>query len=244
MPRFFIAASNIFGGVAYINGKDTEHIRALRIKRGEEFIMCDGAGTDYSCRLIDFSPEGAQVEIIDKSPSSSEPTVNCSVFIAFSKSDRLETAVQKSVELGAYEIVLFQSHRCVSKPEGGALIKKVDRLQKIAEEAAKQAGRGIIPKVKTVAGFREAIDLAASAQVPLFCYEDEQKLGIREAIETRPDAKTFSVVTGPEGGFEKTESEYAMERGMLSVSMGPRILRCETAPMCALSAVMLLTGNM
>ena len=244
MPRFFIAASNIFGGIAYINSRDAEHIRALRIRQGEAFTVCDGSGNDYSCVLTKINEDGAEAEILEKKPSDGEASVYCTVFAAFSKGDRMETAVQKCVELGAAHIVLFPSARCVSRPDEKSLIKKTSRLQLIAEEAAKQSGRGIIPAVTTAASFEAAIRLAAAADLPLFCYEDERELPIRTAIESRPDAKTVSVVTGPEGGFEPSEARYASEAGMLSVTMGPRILRCETAPICALTAVMLLTGNL
>lgn len=244
MPRFFIAASNIFGGIAYINSRDAEHIRALRIRQGETFTVCDGSGTDYSCVLTRINEDGAEAEILGKAPSDGEASVYCTVFAAFSKGDRMETAVQKCVELGAAHIVLFPSARCVSRPDEKSLVKKTARLQLIAEEAAKQSGRGIIPVVTSLSSFEAAIKLAAAAELPLFCYEDEHELPIRKAIESRPGAKTVSIVTGPEGGFEPSEAQYAAGAGMLSVTMGPRILRCETAPICALAAVMLLTDNL
>ncbi|MBR5381677.1 MAG: 16S rRNA (uracil(1498)-N(3))-methyltransferase [Oscillospiraceae bacterium] len=244
MPRFFIAASNIFGGIAYINSRDAEHIRALRIRQGETFTVCDGSGNDYSCVLTKINDDGAEAQILEKTTSDGEASVYCTVFAAFSKGDRMETAVQKCVELGAAHIVLFPSARCVSRPDEKSLVKKTARLQLIAEEAAKQSGRGLIPSVTSVGSFEAAVKLAAAADLPIFCYEDERELPIRKAIESRPDAKTVSIVTGPEGGFEPAEAQYAAQAGMLSVTMGPRILRCETAPICALAAVMLLTDNL
>ena len=245
MPRFFIAASNIFGGVAYISGRDTEHIRALRIRQGEAFTLCDGNGTDYSCVLTKLDPDGAEAQILDKLPSAGEPSVSCTVLAAFSKGDRMETAVQKCVELGASEFVIFPSARCVARPDEKALIKKTARLQAIAEEAAKQSGRGRIPPVTVEPSFAAAISRAAKADIPLFCYEDERELPIKRAIEERREnAKTVSIVTGPEGGFEPSEARLAKEAGLRSVTMGPRILRCETAPICAVAAVMLLTDNL
>lgn len=244
MPRFFIGGSNIFGGVAYLNVSDTEHVRALRIRQGECFTVCDGKGTDYTCRLTQMTAEGAEVEVLSQAPSVGEPSVRCTVYSAYSKGDKLETVIQKSVELGAERIILFPSHRCVARPEGAALIKKLNRWQKIAEEAAKQSGRGIIPEVQTVPSFAHAVEAAVQAQLPIFCYEDERKLSLKDALEQRAGCETVSIVTGPEGGFEPSEAAYAVEQGMLSVTMGPRILRCETAPICALSAVMLFTDNL
>ena len=244
MPRFFVAVSNVFGGVAYLNAKDAEHIKVLRIREGEQFTVCDGNGTDYVCRLLKMSEDGAEAEVLLKTAVSGEPTVSCTVFAAFSKGDRLETVIQKCVEIGASEIVLFPSQRCVSKPEGIALMRKTSRWQKIAEEAAKQSGRGKIPAVTVSPMFETAIRRAAKAELPLFFYEEENRFGLKEALEQNPGCKTASIVTGPEGGFEPAEASFAASCGMLSVSLGPRILRCETAPICALSAVMLYTGNM
>lgn len=243
MARFFITASNIFGGVAYMNAQDLDHIRALRIRKGESFTICDGEGNDYTCRLADDGG-GARAEIISSQPSAGEPTVYCTVYAALSKGDKLESVIQKSVELGAAEIAVFPSDRCVSRPDGAALIKKTARWQKISEEAAKQSGRGRIPAVTVIPSFSAAIAQAAVADLPLFFYEDETRLGLKDALESKPSPRTVSIVTGPEGGFEPMEAQHAVDSGMLSVTMGPRILRCETAPLCALSAVMLHTGNL
>ena len=244
MPRFFVAASNIFGGMAFISGKEAEHMRVLRIRRGEKFTICDGAGNDYICRIAKDEGEGITAEILEKAPSAGEATVRCSVYAAFSKGDKMETVVQKCVELGAYEIIAFPSFRCVSKPDGAAIMKKTNRWQKIAEEAAKQCGRGIIPQVLTMPGYWQAVERAAKAELPLFFYEEERECSIKAALEAKPQAKTVSIFTGPEGGFEPEEAEKAKESGMVSASLGPRILRCETAPVSALTAVMFFTGNM
>ena len=244
MPRFFVTASNIFGGAAFLDAKETEHLRALRIRKGESFTVCDGAGTDYTCRLKELKADGAEVEIVEKTQTASEPTIECTVYVAFAKGDRLETAVQKSVELGASEIVLYPSARCVSKPEGLSVLKKTGRLQKIAEEAAKQSGRGKIPRVVVSPSFDKMIFQAVKADLPLFFYEDEAERHLSDALEAHLEIKTISIVTGPEGGFDPEEAAFAKDTGMISVSLGPRILRCETAPIAALSAIMYHTGNL
>lgn len=244
MARFFVAASNISGGVAYIGAEEAGHFKALRISRGECITVCDGEGNDYTCRVTDISSDGAQAEVIEHIPSRSEPTVECTVFAAMSKGDKLDTVIQKSVELGASAIVIFPSKRCVSRPDGSSLVKKVARYNKISVGAAQQSERGIIPPVTVAPSYEAAIAGAAKADIPLFCYEDERTLSIKSALESKPGAKTVSIVTGPEGGFEPEEAAYAAEKGMLSVSLGPRILRCETAPLMALAAVMYHTDNM
>ena len=243
MARFFVAASNIAGGVAYIGGKDFEHIRVLRIRNGEMFTVCDGAGTDYECRLADVQGSAAVAEVISSAPSRAEPTVSCTVYAAWPKGDKAETIVQKSVEVGASEIVFFPAARCVSRVDAAGAAKKLLRLGRVAEEAAKQSGRGIIPTVSAAESFAAAMERAAGAELPLFLYEMERGTGIKGAVAAVPGAKTASVVTGPEGGFEPEEAEAARAAGLRCVGLGPRILRCETAPVCALAALMALTDN-
>ncbi|MEL4105655.1 RsmE family RNA methyltransferase [Oscillospiraceae bacterium WX1] len=244
MPRFFVTASNIFGGVAYLSAKETDHIRALRIRRGECFTVCDGDGKDYTCRLTTLTEDGAEAEVIDIAASGAEPSVDCTIFAAYAKGDKLETVVQKSVELGAAAVVLYPSARCVSRPEGAAALHKTGRLQKIAEEAAKQSGRGRIPCVTSSPSYESAIAAAAEADLPLFFYEAEKQQSLKDVLANAGGVKTISIVTGPEGGFDAEEAAFAVIRGLKSVSLGPRILRCETAPLAALSAVMYETGNM
>jgi len=244
LPRFFMAGGNIFGGIAHISGRDAEHIKVLRLRCGEIFTVCDGKGTDYTCRLLNTDGHSLEAEIINTAPSRGEPTVECTVYTAYPKGDKAETIIQKSVELGASRIVFFPSARCVSRPEGAALMKKCERWQKISEEAAKQSGRGIIPEVGVLTVFENAMAEASRAEMPLFFYEAETDYTIRQALESASLYNTVSVVTGPEGGFESSEVTQAKERGMLVTSMGSRILRCETAPVCALAAVMFHTGNL
>jgi 16S rRNA (uracil1498-N3)-methyltransferase len=238
-----------------LSADDVDHVRSLRLRPDESFIVCDGGGSDYICRLCERGAEnaggsgrrsggegGVIAEIIETQPSRGEPSVLCSVYIAFAKGDRLEYAVQKSVELGAYEIVLFPSERCVYVPNDKG--KNTARLQRIALETAKQCGRGRIPEVMAEDSFTAAIGRAAGAALPLFFYECEDRLHLKQALELHSDARTISVVTGPEGGFESSEAESARTAGMLAVTLGPRILRCETAPAAALAAIMYHTGNL
>jgi len=150
--------------------------------------------------------------------------------------------VQKSVELGARAIVLFQSRRCIASPGNSA--KRTERMQRIALEAAKQCGRGRVPSVIMAESYKDAIEQASQAELPLFFYESEEELTLREALESRADAASVSIVTGPEGGFEEEEASIARSSGMLTVTLGPRILRCETAPAAALAAIMFHTGNL
>jgi len=224
------------------------------MRPAELFIVCDGQGTDYVCKL---SETVGAAEIIEARPSLGEPTIKCSVYIAMAKGDRMEYAVQKSIELGAYEIIVFTSERCVSIP--GDIAKKTARLQRIALETAKQCGRGRVPEVTAVPSYEAAIKQAASAKLPLFFYEDEEKMHLKDAlvqgtgdrgqtvgrgIPDAPGAVDISIMTGPEGGFAPQEAKLAQEAGMIAVTLGPRILRCETAPIVALAAIMYETDNL
>jgi 16S rRNA (uracil1498-N3)-methyltransferase len=162
--------------------------------------------------------------------------------MAFPKADKLEHVIQKATELGAYEIVAFPSARCVSKPDEKSLQKKLERWQKIAASAAEQSGRGRVPQVIVLSSFRDAITRACQADKALMFYENEQATTLRMAME-QGSAATISLLTGPEGGLEEKEVEEARQMGMQVCTLGKRILRCETAPLCALSAVMYACGE-
>ena len=150
--------------------------------------------------------------------------------------------IQKATELGAYEIVAFPSSRCVSRPDEKSLAKKMERWQKIAASAAEQSGRGYIPKVLTVDSYKAALNRAAEADKAILLYENERATTLKMALEEEKFS-TISLLTGPEGGLEPKEVEMAKDMDLHICTLGSRILRCETAPLCALSAVMYATGE-
>lgn len=244
MPRFFMAGTNIASGVALITGQDADHVRVLRMKLGENLVLCDGKGTDYNCVLSRLGDNVVEARIVETVPSPGEPDVKCTVFAGFSKGDRSDYTVQKSVESGAAEIVFFPSVRCVSKPDGRTLDKKIARWQRIAEESAKQSGRGIVPLISAAADYADALNRAIKTELPLYLYETGERIPLKQAIEAAGNFKTAAIMTGPEGGFEQFEVDLARHAGMTVCSMGPRILRCETAPVTALTSIMYATGNL
>ena len=239
MHRFFAAPNDIFGGMVRLSNENMNHIRVLRLRPAELFVICDGAGLDHVCRLVSQGDSAA--EIIETRPSQGEPSISCSIYLALAKGDSLDYSVQKSVELGAKDIILFPSARSIAI--SADMTKKTARLQRIALEAAKQSGRGAIPGVSAMNSYEEAVRHAASAGLPLFLYEDEKELRLKEVLESHADAQTVSIFIGPEGGFDPFEAETAKSAGMLSVTLGSRILRCETAPVAALAAIMYHTDN-
>ena len=165
-----------------------------------------------------------------------------SVYLAFPKADKLEHVIQKATELGAYEIVAFPSARCVSRPDEKSLKKKLERWQKIAASAAEQSGRGRIPQIVVLPSYAQALSRAAQADKALMFYEHEEALTLKMAL-SGGDYRTVSLLTGPEGGLEEAEVEKARGAGLQVCTLGKRILRCETAPLCALSAVMYDAGE-
>jgi 16S rRNA (uracil1498-N3)-methyltransferase len=244
MPRFFIDSIGNIGSEISISGAPVIHMRALRLREGEAFIACDGAGSDYRCSLVSLTGNIVKAKILEKFPSTAEPNARCSVYLATSKGDRLEYATQKCVELGAAELVIFPTERSVARLGEDALVKKVTRLQAISESAAEQSGRGKIPNVRAEQSFEAAMDDAAKAEAGLFFYEQECELGVFDALEGKPYLSTISIITGAEGGFTPAEAALARKKGLQHVSLGPRILRCDTAPIAALAGVMLRLGEM
>ena len=242
MPRFFMAGTNILGGMAIMTGRDAEHVRVLRLRPGEDMIICDGKGTDYKCRLVKADREQVEAEVIEVVPCPAEPTVQVTVLCGLPKGDRTDYIIQKCVEAGASEIMFFQSDRCVAKPDKPE--KKLERWQRIAEEAAKQSGRGIIPQVSWAGEYADALNVANQKELGLFMYETGEREALNTVLEANSDVKTAAIVTGPEGGFAPFEADLARIVGLHICSMGERILRCETAPVVAVSALMYATGNL
>lgn len=242
MPRFFINNIDPKTQFLVLEGENAAHAKVLRLKNGEAVTVCDGSGTDFACIVSDVSDGRISLVVNSKDASTSEAPVRVSVFMGFAKSDKFEHVIQKATELGAYEIVAFPCNRCVSRPDEKALAKKLDRWQKIAASAAEQSRRGLIPQVRTVSSFAEALRQAAQTDLPVLFYENEHAHTFRAAIEEKGFA-TAALLTGPEGGFEEAEVLQAEQAGVKICTLGSRILRCETAPLCALSALMYAAGE-
>lgn len=242
MARFFVSKEELEQDFIVLTGQQAEHAKVLRLKNGEEVYVCDGEGQQCRCTVSDVSPGQISLVVRDRQCADTEAKVRVSVYMAFPKADKLEHVIQKATELGAYEIVAFPSGRCISKPDEKSLKKKLERWQKIAASAAEQSGRGIVPKVITVDSYQAALDRAAQADLPILFYENERALTLRMAVEEK-GFETVSLMTGPEGGLEPREVEQAKLAGLRICTLGSRILRCETAPLCALSAVMYATGE-
>ena len=242
MVRFFVEPAELQPDFLVLTGENAQHAKVLRLKAGEEVLVCDGEGHECLCAISDVSPGQISLVVRDRRESETEAAVKVSVYMAFPKADKLEHVIQKATELGAYEIVAFPSARCVSRPDEKSLKKKLERWQKIAASAAEQSGRGRVPQVLVLPSFKAALERAAQADKALMFYENEHAVTLRMALESG-SFSTVSLLTGPEGGLEPTEVDQARAAGLEVCTLGRRILRCETAPLCALSAVMYAAGE-
>ena len=242
MARFFVTPEEMQLGFIVLTGENASHAKVLRLKAGEEVLVCDGDGNECVCTVSDVSTGQIGLVVKNRHASVAEAAVLVSVYMAFSKGDKLEHVIQKATELGAYEIVAFPSARCVSRPDEKSLKKKLERWQKIAASAAEQSGRGRVPQVLTVNSYREALQRAANADLSILFYENERATTLRMTLNGN-DYRSVSLLTGPEGGLEPQEVEMAKDVGLQICTLGRRILRCETAPLCALSAVMYACGE-
>ncbi len=241
MTRFFVSPEDLQPEFLVLTGENAKHAKVLRLKNGEEVLVCDGQGRECFCVVSDVSDGQIGLVVKHRQESESEASVKVSVYIAFPKGDKLEHVIQKATELGAYEIIAFPSARCVSRPDEKSLKKKLERWQKIAASAAEQSGRGRIPEILTLPSYATALQRAAKADKALLFYENERSTTLRMALGG--EYRTVSLLTGPEGGLEEGEVQKAMEAGLQVCTLGKRILRCETAPLCALSAVMYDAGE-
>ena len=242
MTRFFVSPEQMHSQFLVLNGENAAHAKVLRLKAGEQVLVCDGAGNECECTISDVSPNQISLVVNSRRESSSEAMVKASVYMAFSKGDKLEHVIQKATELGAYEIVAFPSKRCVSRPDDKSLAKKLERWQKIAASAAEQSGRGRIPQVVVVSSYKDALVRASNADKAILFYENELSTTLKMALSDSRYS-SISLLTGPEGGLEPEEVEQAKSYGLSVCTLGKRILRCETAPLCALSAVMYDSGE-
>ncbi len=239
MPRFF--TEKVTSDIISIKGEDANHIgRSLRMRVGDSVTVCS-QGRDYNCRIDSITWDEVILKVLSSELCASEPTVNITLYQAIPKSDKLSSIIQKSVELGAVRIVPVLTKRCVSRPDKKEFEKKLPRLQKIAQSAAKQSGRGIIPEVANMITFDEAVDEMSKADRAMLFYEEG---GVRFNEVPLQNARDIKIFIGSEGGLDPSEACKARDAGIYNVWLGNRILRCETAPIAVISVLMHLTGNM
>lgn len=245
MPKFFVPKENIKDNKIYITGEDVAHIKkVLRSDVGEELLLCDGKGINYNTRITAFSQKEIECEIIDSFASDTEPNIEVTLFQGLPKASKMDYIIQKTCELGIVRIVPCKMARCVSKIENEKdAIKKQERWQKIAEEAAKQSGRGIIPEVCMPVDFKAAVSEMKKADIYFAPYECEEEKSLKSVLCEKKDAKTIAFMVGPEGGFDLDEIEVLKSNNIHTVTLGKRILRTETAGEAVLAMTMYELGD-
>ena len=233
MPKFFTKSDYIGDKELKIVGEDVSHIsKVLRMSPGDGIIVCDGEGNDYDAVITSVSKTEVVAEITGKYVCDAEPSVDVTLYQALPKQGKMEYIIQKNTELGVGKIVPVYTKRCVVKPSD-----KTERWNKIAESAAKQCGRGIIPQVMPVISFDEAIKQMQEYDLALMPYECEEKNGLKSILNSC-EYKNISIFIGPEGGFDLKEVETAISAGVKTVTLGKRILRTETAASAVLPIIM------
>lgn len=236
MPLFFLPSAKPDADNRFIiKGEDARHIAlSLRMACGDSLTVSDGEGMHYHATLTHITPTEVTVTVKSAERAESEPPLKITLYQAIPKSDKLETIVQKAVELGATEVVPFLSEFCIKRPHEDKWERQKARLARIAEEAAKQCRRGVIPTIGELLDFREMLNAVRNADLPLFCYEGDNTKPLSACLPDKAPA-CAAIVVGCEGGFSESEANLARQSGVTLCGLGKRILRCETAPLYALS---------
>lgn len=248
MPKFFVENEQVDNGEVRIIGNDVNHIKnVLRMKIGDSFNVCDSTNSNnYIVEIESFNKEDIICKIIEKCNDNAESNVKVHIYQGLPKADKMELIIQKSVELGVSKITPIEMKRCVVKLDGKDKSKKIGRWQKIAEVAAKQCGRDIIPEICQIKSVKEISESFSEYDLVLLCYENEKDTFIKDVLknddlikksENKNEIK-IAVIIGPEGGIDISEVEYMKQNGAKVISLGNRILRTETVAISLLSIIM------
>ena len=242
MHRFYIFSDQVHGDKISIIGSDVNHIKnVLRMSSGDKLIICNGQGKDCYCIIDRVDDKEISCDIISEHITDTELNTRITLFQGLPKKDKMELIIQKAVELGVYEIVPVTTKRVIVKLEDKKREeKKLERWQVIAESAAKQSHRGIIPRIRPVISYEKALDVCSMLDIGLLPYEKAEGITkTRDIIAGLSKYSSIGVIIGPEGGFEDKEVEQALKRNVLPITLGKRILRTETAGLAVLSMMML-----
>ena len=243
MHHFFVNPEQVEDGLIRITGSDVNHIKnVLRIRQGEEMLVSDGTGRDYLCQAEEIAGQEVTVRILETEEEGRELLSRIWLFQGLPKSDKMEFIIQKAVELGAAGIVPVTTRNTVVKLDPKKEETKVKRWQAIAESAAKQSKRSLVPRVSGIMTLKEAFDYVESQgfSVRLIPYEHEAGMdGTKTELDAAGPGQDIAVFIGPEGGFDEREIELALSKGVRPISLGRRILRTETAGLALLSVLMM-----
>ena len=245
MHHFFVSPDQIDEKYVTITGGDVNHIKnVLRMKIDEELLISNGQDKDYYCKIESISDDEIKAIILDEEFEGTELPTELYLFQGLPKSDKMELIIQKAVELGVKEIIPVATKRCVVKLDDKKEASKIKRWQAISESAAKQSRRTIIPEVSSVMSFKEAINRAKEFELGIIPYENFKDMTeTKEVLKKVQKGIKIGIFIGPEGGFEESEIQYALENGIHPISLGKRILRTEPAGLAILSVLMFQLEN-
>jgi len=242
VPYFFIPPGQIQGDYAYLSGEDARHaVKVLRVKAGEKLILQDEQDNRYICRVLAAKKDLVQLKIIEKKFIKTVPQVAVTLVQGVAKGDKMDFIIQKATELGAARVIPVETERTVVIFDERKKRERLERWQKIAYEAAKQAGISRVPEIMPVINLKTLQPYVERMPV-LVPYEEEEKTAFKKVLQEKSDK--VAVVIGPEGGFEKAEIDFLKSLGATAVSLGPRILRTETAAITALALVLYQWGDL
>lgn len=244
MSKFFVKSENISSDLITITGEDVIHIKkVLRLKNGDNIIVSDGLGTDYNVEIHEIHSHKVETKIISSYKNISEPPVNTILLQGIPKSDKMDYIIQKGVELGVNKIVPVVTERTIVKISKDNYKKKHERWNRISMEAAKQCNRGIVPEVGYPVNFKDVVETLPGDALKILPYEKEKSQGIKGILKEKSNNKDIYIFIGPEGGFCEKEIELALKNDFNIISLGPRILRTETAGIVVLSILMYELGD-
>jgi len=246
MRYFFIKQSDLAGLKAVVKGSDAHHIKnVLRLKPGDKIGLFDGTGLNYETRIVTLLPKSIEVSVIRSFPSATESSVDITVAQALLKDRKMDLLVRQLTELGITRWIPFIAKRSVPRPDKKRLFTRTERWNKIAKEAVKQCKRSCPLKIGATVSFEEVLNLGKDSDLKIVFWEEESKPVDKELTvsNVKPAEKIF-ILLGPEGGFTLKEVETAKESGFLTTSLGPRILRAETATIAACTLLQYLFGDM
>lgn len=243
MPRFYIPNPRIENGLLKIEGDEVKHIRkVLRLKTGDEILVFDGLGKEFEGTIVEEGRSSVMVKIRDMLSPKRDSPLEVTLAQSLLKGEKMDYLIQKATELGVKEIIPFFSSRSVPLLEKSRSLKRHHRWEKIAVEAAKQCGRGVVPKIESLQTYSDMLHAASADQLRLILWERDG-IKLRDMLEGSKERRKVFFMIGPEGGFSQDEIEKAERVGFIAVTLGRRILRAETASLCFLSILQYEWGD-
>ena len=248
MPKFFVKEEQIQENQIIILGQDVNHIKkVLRAKIGDELQICNSQnGENFLCEIDNLEEEKIICQIKEKIQEQVESNIEVTIFQGLPKADKMEYIIQKSVELGVYDITPVEMKRCVVKLNEKDKSKKIERWQKISEVAAKQSGRDIVPKINNIVNIKNICNLINKYDIVLLAYENEKNNKLKNELTKLKNKENLKigVIIGPEGGLEEQEVEILKEAGAKVITLGNRILRTETVALVVTGIIMYELENL